>query len=201
MLSEVRALSLSLTQKNSIMKKKKVAVLATDGFEEVELTSPKQAMEKASFEVQVVAPESGKIKAWNDGNWSDEYKVDAVVDEISAQDYDGLFLPGGVINPDKLRIDEGALNFVRDFFEQGKPVGAICHGSWTLINAGVVSGRTMTSYKSIRKDMENAGVNWVDEEVVVDNGLVTSRNPGDLEAFNKKLIEEIKEGKHEKQHA
>jgi len=201
MLSEVRALSLSLTQKNSIMKKKKVAVLATDGFEEVELTSPKQAMEKAGFEVQVVAPESGKIKAWNDGNWSDEYKVDAVVDEISAQDYDGLFLPGGVINPDKLRIDEGALNFVRDFFEQGKPVGAICHGSWTLINAGVVSGRTMTSYKSIRKDMENAGVNWVDEEVVVDNGLVTSRNPGDLEAFNKKLIEEIKEGKHEKQHA
>lgn len=181
--------------------KKRIAILATHGFEEVELTSPKLAMEKEGFDIKIIAPESGKIKAWTDGNWSDEYKVDDVVAQVSAQDYDALFLPGGVINPDKLRIDENALDFVREFFKQGKPVGAICHGSWTLINAEVVAGRTMTSYKSIRKDMENAGVNWVDKEVVVDNGLVTSRNPGDLEAFNKKLIEEIREGKHKMQHA
>lgn len=183
------------------MMKKKIAILATNGFEEVELTSPKQAMEKEGFDVEIVAPEPGKIKAWAEGVWSDDYQVDQAVTEVSAKDYDALVLPGGVINPDKLRIDENALDFVRDFFKQGKPVASICHGSWTLINAGVVKGRTMTSYKSIRKDMENAGVNWVDREVVVDNGLVTSRNPGDLEAFNKKLIEEIKEGKHEKQRA
>lgn len=188
-----------IENKNTKIMNKRIAILATDGFEEIELTSPKAVMEKEGFDVKIVAPKSGKIKAWANGNWSDDYKVNHVVTEIAAKDFDALVLPGGVINPDKLRIDENVLDFIRDFFKQGKPVAAICHGSWTLINAGVVKGRTMTSYKSIRKDMENAGVNWVDKKVVVDNGLITSRNPGDLEAFNEKLIEEIKEGKHNKQ--
>lgn len=181
--------------------KKKVAVLATNGFEESELSSPKEAMEKEGFEVHIVSPEEGSIKAWNKGNWSKEYKVDKKVTEVSAKDYNALVLPGGVINPDHLRTNEEALTFVRDFFEQKKPVAAICHGPWTLISAGVVKGRTMTSYNSIKDDLVNAGANWVDKEVVVDEGFVTSRNPDDLPAFNAKVIEEIKEGKHEEQHA
>lgn len=181
--------------------KKKIAILATNGFEEVELTSPKQAMEKEGFEVHIVSPEGGKIKAWDKTDWSKEYKVDKILDEVSAKDYDALVLPGGVINPDHLRTDEDALSFVRSFFEQKKPVAAICHAPWTLISAGVVKGRTMTSYNSIKEDVINAGANWVDKEVVVDEGFVTSRNPDDLPAFNAKLIEEIREGKHEEQHA
>ena len=181
--------------------KKKVAILAAKGFEEVELTSPKEAMENAGFEVEIVSPESGSIKAWDKDHWSKDYKVDRSVSEVSASDYDALMLPGGVMNPDNLRSDEDALNLVRDFFKQKKPVAAICHAPWTLISAGVVEGRTMTSYHSMKDDVINAGANWVDKEVVVDQGFVTSRNPGDLEAFNKKLIEEIKEGKHERQHA
>lgn len=180
---------------------KKVAILATNGFEEVELTSPKEAMEKEGFEVHIVSPQQGKIKAWNDGNWSKEYSVDKKLGEVSSKDYHGLVLPGGVMNPDHLRTNDQALEFVRDFFEQKKPVAAICHASWTLISAGVVKGRKMTSYTSIKDDLVNAGANWVDEEVVVDEGFVTSRNPDDLPAFNSKLIEEIKEGKHEGQHA
>lgn len=175
--------------------------MATNGFEESELASPKEAMEKEGFEVHIISPESGSIKAWDKGNWSKEYKVDKTLKEISAKDYNALVLPGGVINPDHLRTDKEALQMVRDFFEQKKPVAAICHGPWTLISAGVVKGRTMTSYNSIKDDLINAGANWVDKEVVVDQGFVTSRNPGDLEAFNSKLIEEIKEGKHEEQHA
>ena len=181
--------------------KKKIAIMATNGFEESELSSPKEAMEKEGFEVHIVSPESGSIKAWDKGNWSKEYKVDKTLKEISAKDYNALVLPGGVINPDHLRTNEEALMIVRDFFEQKKPVAAICHGPWTLISAGVVKGRTMTSYNSIKDDLINAGANWIDKEVVVDEGFVTSRNPGDLEAFNSKLIEEIKEGKHEEQHA
>lgn len=181
--------------------KKRIAILATDGFEESELKSPKEAMEKEGFQVEIVSLKSGKIKSWADGNWSAEYNVDKTLSEVSAKDYNALMLPGGVINPDKLRTEEDALTFVRDFFKQKKPVAAICHGPWTLIEAEVVKGRKMTSYKSIRKDLENAGANWVDEEVVVDEALVTSRNPKDLPAFNAKLIEEIKEGKHEEQHA
>lgn len=180
---------------------KRVAILATNGFEEVELTSPKEAMEKAGFEVDIVSLESGSIKAWDVDNWSKEYKVDRTVSEVSADDYNALMLPGGVINPDYLRRSEDALNLVRDFFKQKKPVAAICHAPWTLISAGVVEGRTMTSFSSMKDDVINAGANWVDKEVVVDQGFVTSRNPDDLEAFNKKLVEEIKEGKHEKQHA
>ena len=180
---------------------KRIAILATNGFEEVELTSPKEAMEKEGFQVDIVSLEKGNIKAWDGNDWSNEYQVDYSLDEVNASDYNALMLPGGVINPDKLRREEKALDFVRDFFKQSKPVAAICHAGWTLISADVVKGRKMTSFNSIRKDMENAGVNWVDEEVVVDQGLVSSRNPDDLPAFNSKLIEEIKEGKHEGQHA
>ncbi|HZJ21560.1 MAG TPA: type 1 glutamine amidotransferase domain-containing protein [Pricia sp.] len=180
---------------------KRIAILATNGFEESELKSPKEAMEKEGFKVDIVSLESGKIKGWADGNWSNTYKVDRTIDEVKADEYNALMLPGGVINPDLLRINEHALVFVRDFFKQEKPVAAICHAPWTLISADVVKGRKMTSYKSIKDDLINAGANWVDEEVVVDQGFVTSRNPNDLPAFNAKLIEEIKEGKHEKQHA
>lgn len=181
--------------------KKRIAILATNGFEESELKSPKEAMEKEGFQVDIVSLESGKIKGWSDGNWSNEYEVNYTLDQVTAKDYNALVLPGGVINPDKLRRSEKALDFVREFFKQSKPVAAICHAPWTLISAEVVEGRKMTSFFSIRKDLENAGANWVDEEVVVDQGFVTSRNPDDLPAFNSKLIEEIKEGKHEQQHA
>lgn len=181
--------------------KKKIAILATNGFEESELKSPKEAMEKEGFHVEIVSLKKGKIKAWKNGNWSNEYLVDKTIDEVSAKQYNALVLPGGVMNPDNLRTNEDALVFVRDFFKQSKPVAAICHGPWTLINADVVKGRTLTSYHTIRKDLENAGALWVDKEVVVDEAFVTSRNPDDLPAFNNKLIEEIKEGKHELQHA
>ncbi len=180
---------------------KKVAILATDGFEESELKSPKEAMEKEGFQVDIVSTESGSIKGWADGNWSNSYTVDKTLDEVSASDYNALMLPGGVINPDKLRRSEDALIFVRDFFRQEKPVAAICHAPQILISADVVEGRTLTSFNSIKDDLINAGANWVDKEVVVDSGFVTSRNPGDLPAFNAKLIEEVKEGKHEEQHA
>ena len=181
--------------------KKKIAILATDGFEESELKSPKEAMEKEGFTVEIVSLKSGEIKSWSNGNWSNEYPVDKVITDVSAKQYNALVLPGGVINPDQLRINEDALVFIRDFFKQSKPVAAICHGPWSLINADVVEGRTMTSYKSIKRDLENAGALWVDKEVVVDEAFVTSRTPDDLPAFNSKLIEEIKEGKHDLQHA
>ena len=180
---------------------KRIAILATNGFEESELTAPKEAMEKEGFKVDIVSPEAGKIKAWDQGNWSKEYEVDKKLSEVSANDYNALVLPGGVLNPDHLRTNKEVQKFTRDFFEQKKPVAAICHGPWTLISAGVVKGRTMTSYHTLKDDLQNAGANWVDQEVVVDEGLVSSRNPKDLPAFCSKLIEEIKEGKHEEQHA
>ena len=175
---------------------KKIAIVATDGFEESELKSPKKALEEQGWTAHIVSLKSGKIKSWAEKDWGDEYKVDKTFDEVTASDYDALVLPGGVINPDNLRTEEKVLKFVRHFFEEKKPVAAICHGPWTLINAGVVSMRNMTSYHTIRKDLENAGANWVDQEVVVDNGLVTSRSPKDLDAFNRKMVEEIKEGIH-----
>lgn len=180
---------------------KRIAILATNGFEESELTSPKEAMEKEGFKVDIVSLEKGKIKSWDGDDWGSEFDVDYTLEDVSAKDYNALVLPGGVINPDNLRRDENALIFVRDFFKQSKPVAAICHAPWTLISAEVVEGRTMTSFNSIKKDLENAGALWVDQEVVVDEALVTSRNPDDLPAFNAKLIEEIKEGKHDLQHA
>lgn len=181
--------------------KKRIAILATNGFEESELKSPKEAMEKEGFTVEIVSENTGKIKGWANGNWSNEYDVTTTLDKANASDYNALVLPGGVINPDTLRRNEKALTFVKDFFKQHKPVAAICHGPQVLISANVVEGRKMTSFSSIKDDLINAGANWVDEEVVCDEGFVTSRNPDDLPAFNAKLIEEIKEGKHEMQHA
>ena len=180
---------------------KKIAILATNGFEESELSSPREAMINEGFEVDIISENSGNIKGWRNGNWSNEFKVNYTIDSVSAKDYHALVLPGGVINPDVLRRNNDALIFIRDFFKQSKPVAAICHGPQLLIEADVVKGRTLTSFSSIRTDLENAGALWVDEEVVVDEALVTSRNPNDLPAFNAKLIEEIREGKHELQHA
>ena len=174
--------------------------MATDGFEEIELTSPKEAMEKEGFQVDIISLKSGIIKAWDKTNWSGEYEVDYTLDQVSAGDYNALMLPGGVLNPDKLRRSEKALEFVREFSKQDKPVAAICHAPWILINAGVVKGRKLTSFSSLKIDLENAGAKWLDQEVVVDEGFITSRNPDDLPAFNEKLIEQIKKGKHESRH-
>ena len=175
---------------------KKVAILVDEGFEQIELTSPKEALEAEGANVSVVSPQMGKVKAWNATKWGIKVKVDQTLASAKAETFDALVLPGGVMNPDKLRRNEWALQFVKAFFDASKPVAAICHGPWTLIDAGVASGRRMTSYESIQSDLKNAGASWVDEEVVVDNGLVTSRKPDDLPAFNAKLIEEIGEGVH-----
>ena len=175
---------------------KKVAILTETGFEEVELTSPKQALEEAGAEVQIISPQKETVKAWDHDHWSIELKVDKHIDDAQVDDYDALMLPGGVLNPDKLRTNKNAVNFAKDFIDSGKPVAAICHGPQTLIETGLLDGRTLTSYPSIKTDLENAGADWVDHEVVVDNGLVTSRSPKDLPAFNRKMIEEIHEGIH-----
>ncbi len=175
---------------------KHVAILATDGFEQAELLEPKRALEDAGIKVDVVSLKSGSIRAWNESDWGQKVRVDRELKDAKADDYDALVLPGGVMNPDKLRREQGVQKFVRSFFDAGKPIAAICHGPWTLIDAGVVRGRRMTSYPSIQTDLKNAGVDWVDEEVVVDNGLITSRKPADLPAFNAKLLEEIGEGVH-----
>lgn len=182
---------------NENLKQKRVAILATDGFEESELTSPFKALKEAGATVEIIAPKSGNIKGWNKGDWGGSQKVDRTLDEAKAQDYDALMLPGGVINPDKLRREKKAVEFVRAFFDAKKPVAAICHGPQLLIEADVVRGKRMTSFHSVSTDLKNAGAIWEDSEVVVDRGLVTSRSPEDLEAFNKKMIEEIKEGVHE----
>jgi protease I len=174
---------------------KRIAFLATNGVEDSELREPHKAVIQAGAEADVVSLEEGEIE----GKKGSSFQVDKVVHEVEAGDYDGLVLPGGVANPDKLRTDEKAVRFVRDFFEQGKPVGVICHGGWTLVEADVVRGRKLTSYPSIKTDLRNAGADWVDEEVVVDRGLVSSRWPNDLPAFNAKLIEEFAEGIHEEQ--
>ena len=180
---------------------KKIAFLATDMVEQVELTEPWKAVQEAGGQPELVSLNSGEIQGFNHYDKADTFKVDKTVEEASASDYDALVQPGGVGNPDTLRADENAVNFVREFFEQGKPVGVICHGPWMLVEAGVVRGRTVTSWPSLQTDIRNAGGNWVDREVVVDNGLVTSRKPDDLPAFNKKLVEEFAEGKHEAQRA
>lgn len=178
---------------------KRVAILATDGFEESELKSPKEYLEQQGWTAEIVSLKSGTIKAWAEKNWGKEYNVDKTLDEVSSADYHALVLPGGVINPDQLRRHDNAIAFVKSFFDEKKPVAAICHGPQILINAEVVDGRELTSFPSIKKDLQNAGANWTDKEVVVDNGLLTSRTPNDLPAFNKKMVEEIKEGKHELQ--
>ncbi len=179
-----------------ILKGKRIAILATSGFEESELFEPKKALEKAGANVYVVSLEPGKIKGWKDGNWSSEIDVDTLVYDVGKSDFDALVLPGGVINPDKLRRNNESVQFVRDFINSKKPVAAICHGPQMLIEADVVKGKTLTSFHSIKTDLQNAGANWIDQNVVVDDGLITSRNPGDLAAFSKKIIEEIQEGQH-----
>lgn len=178
-----------------------IAVLSESGFEEVELTEPVKRLKEEGATVHIISSKSGKIKAWNQDHWSIEVDVDKTISEANAEDYNGLLLPGGVINPDQLRVNEDALAFVKSFFADGKPVAAICHGPQTLINADVVQGRKLTSVKNISKDLINAGAIWSDEEVVVDQGLVTSRTPEDLPAFNDKIVEEFAEGVHEGQHA
>jgi protease I len=176
---------------------KKVAFLFTDGVEQVELDKPAEAVREAGADVDYVSLEEGEIQAFNHLDHGDKIKVDKKIADVSADDYDALVLPGGVANPDFLRGDEDAVNFVRSFVEQAKPIGAICHGPWTLVEADVLKGRTITSWPTLQTDIRNAGGNWVDEEVHVDEGLVTSRNPDDIPAFNDKIVEEFCEGKHE----
>lgn len=175
---------------------KTIAILATDGFEHSELFEPRKALEEAGAQVEIVSLKSGEIKSWKDKNWGETVKVDKVVGDVDTETYDALVLPGGVINPDKLRANSDAVDFIKDMAVSGKPIAAICHGPWALIEADVVNGRRMTSYESIKTDMINAGAEWVDEEVVSDQGFVTSRKPDDIPAFNKKMIEEFAEGVH-----
>lgn len=177
---------------------KRVAALVDNGFEQVELTDPKKALEAAGATVDVVSPQRGKVKGWQHTKWGDEVPVDRQLDAARADDYDALLLPGGQMNPDNLRINEAAIRFIKSFVDSGKPIAAICHGPWTLIEAGAVRGRRMTSWPSLATDLRNAGARWVDETCVVDNGLVTSRKPDDLPAFNQKMIEEFAEGRHDR---
>jgi len=182
------------------LKGRRIAFLvAPEGAEQVELTEPWKAVEEAGGAPELISTDSGEIQAFNHLDRADTFPVDRTVSEADASEYDGLVLPGGVANPDFLRADEDAVGFVRDFFEQAKPVGVICHGPWTLIEADVVRGRTITSWPTLKTDLRNAGANWVDEEVVVDQGLVSSRKPDDLPAFCSKVIEEICEGEHAEQ--
>ena len=175
---------------------KKVAILAADGFEEVELTKPRKALEDAGAKTSVVSIKPGKIQGMNHADKGESVAVDVTLDEAKPQEFDALLIPGGLMNPDTLRSTDEALEFVRHFFRQGKPVAAICHAAWVLIDAEVVSGRTITSWPAIKTDVRNAGATWVDQDVVVDNGLVTSRKPDDIPAFNEKMIEEFGEGRH-----
>jgi len=176
---------------------KKVAILTENGFEEVELTSPKKSLEEAGATVHIISPQEKKVKAWNHDHWSIELNVDVPLSKANAFDYDALMVPGGVINPDKMRMNKECIDFATHFLETGKPLGAICHGPQLLIETGLLKDKRMTSFPSVKTDIINAGAEWVDKEVVVHNGLVTSRSPKDLAAFNRKLIEEISEGVHE----
>lgn len=187
------------TQKS--LQGKKVAILLTDGFEQVEMTEPREALKKAGAITHLIAPKGGDVKGWDETEWGESFPVDLPLAGADPAQYDALLLPGGVMNPDKLRTEPKALEFVRHFFESHKPVAAICHAPTLLIEAAVVEGRTLTSYPSIQTDLKNAGAHWVDEEVVTDQGLVTSRKPDDIPAFNKKMIEEFREGQHSRQHA
>lgn len=178
---------------------KVIAIITENGFEEVELTEPKKALEEQGATVHIVSPQEEYVVSWDKKNWGKDFKVDKHIDLVSAEDYHAVVIPGGVINPDSLRRSEKAVSFIKTFFEQGKPVASICHGPQVLIETGALKGRKLTSFFSIKTDLQNAGANWVDQECVCDQGLVTSRNPDDLPAFNKKMIEEILEGKHEGQ--
>ena len=176
---------------------KKIAILATNGFEQSELETPRDRLKAAGATVEIVSLQAGEIKGWDKKDWGRPVKVDKTLDEACASDYDALVLPGGQMNPDLLRVEPKALEFIKDIFDAKKPVAAVCHAPWLLIETGIAKGRRMTSYKSIKTDVANAGARWEDAEVVVDQGIITSRNPGDLEAFSAKIIEEVREGRHE----
>lgn len=176
---------------------KKVAFIATEGVEQAELTGPWKAVEQAGGQPELISIDDGEVQAWNHFDKGDTFKVDRTIEEAQPGEYDGLVLPGGVANPDQLRTDENVVSFIREFAQSGKPIGVICHGPWTLIEAGVVADRKLTSWPSLQTDLQNAGATWVDQEVVVDQGLVSSRKPDDLPAFNAKLVEELAEGRHE----
>lgn len=180
------------------LRNKRIAILATDGFEKSELFEPRDHLQRCGAEVTVISPDEGSIRSWDDGDWGERISVDKRLSEIRFDEYDALVLPGGQINPDLLRRDKEAVTFVRNFFNTGRPLAAICHAPWMLIEAGVVRDRQLTSYDSIRTDLQNAGAHWRDEAVVVDDGLITSRSPADLEAFNGKIAEEIREGRHQR---
>ena len=175
---------------------KRIAILVADGFEQVELTEPRQALQAEGAETVLISPSEGQVKAWQHTDWGDQFPVELSLAQAKAQDFDALLLPGGVMNPDRLRQQPQAVALTQDFIDAGKPVASICHGPWLLVEADVVNDRTVTSYPSLRTDLENAGAHWVDQEVVADQGLVTSRNPGDIPAFNRKMIEEFAEGRH-----
>jgi protease I len=181
------------------LKGKRVAIVAADMVERVELIEPRKALKEAGATTELISLKPGEIRTFNHFDPAESERVDKSVEEVDASDYDALLIPGGVGNPDQLRGDENMVAFVREFFEQGKPVAAICHAPWVLIDAGVVNGRTLTSWPTVATDLRNAGANWVDKEVVVDSGLVTSRMPDDIPAFNKKMLEEFAEGKHAEQ--
>lgn len=185
----------------STLKGKKIAILVADGFEQVELTGPKEALEAAGAEIEIVSPAEEEVQGWNHDDKADLFPVDMPLNLARSDDYDGLLLPGGVRNPDQLRRLMRAVEFVDGFFATGKPVAAICHAPWLLIETEVIKGRNITSWPSLKTDLMNAGAHWVDREVVVDNGLITSRKPQDIPAFNKKMIEEFAEGRHSRQRA
>lgn len=177
----------------------KIAILATDGYERSELRKPLDHLKNAGAEVHIVSIKSGEIKSWDDGNWGDSVAVDKLVSDVAVSDYDALVLPGGQINPDLLRVDDDAVSFIREFAKSGKTLAAICHAPWLLVEADALRDRKATSYPSIKTDLINAGADWVDEEVVVSNAIITSRNPGDLDAFNAKIVEEVEEGRHDRE--
>ncbi len=181
------------------LSQKKIAILVADGFEQVELTGPKQALEETGAQTHIISPNKESVQGWNHFDHADRFSVDVMLEQANPEEYDALLLPGGVANPDQLRMQPQAVQFVKSFFAAGKPVAAICHGPWTLIEAGAVQGRKLTSWPSLQTDLKNAGADWVDQEVVVDQGLVTSRNPHDIPAFNRKMVEEFAEGKHQEQ--
>jgi len=186
---------------NNDLNNLKVAILVAEGFEQQELTEPQKALEQAGAETLIVSPADGEVQGWNHFDKAEKFPVDVPLAEAKADDFDALLLPGGVANPDQLRMQPAAIGFIKDFFTAGKPVAVICHGPWTLIEAGVVKGRKITSWPTLKTDLINAGAEWVDEEVVVDNGLVSSRKPEDIPAFNRKMIEEFAEGRHKGQRA
>ena len=175
---------------------KKVAILVAEGFEQVEMTEPRQALQEAGAQTSIVSPAQGQVQGWNHFDKADKFDVDVPLEQARSEDFDALLLPGGVANPDQLRMQPKAVQLVKDFVQSGKPVAVICHGPWTLIEAGVVRGRKMTSWPSLRTDLQNAGAQWLDQEVVTDQGIVSSRKPADIPAFNRKMIEEFGEGRH-----